>query len=55
MNHTQVLKCLQPMMLCLSHTCMLRMVDKINKTYNELPLYWRDEMLPYVKVWLFRA
>ena len=53
MHNTQVLKCLQPMMLCLSNGCMLRMIDRFNKTYDESPLQWKDELLPHVKVWLF--
>ena len=38
------------MMLCLSHKSMLKLIDRINESHDQLPLAWKDNLLPHIQV-----
>lgn len=47
-TYLQVYRCLQPLMLCLSHQGTLNAIDELCAGYDEDVLQWRDALMSYM-------
>lgn len=46
----QIFKCLQPMMICLSHKGTLNLLDRMNEKFDSLPKSWKASLVHRIHV-----
>ena len=49
-NIFQVYTCLQPLMVCLSHSATIRLIDKVTKEHDVQVLQWSDNVSKHIEV-----